>query len=256
MATWLAQHDDTYGFGSTAQQVRASVEALVARYDASPKQYTDLPLPIDGSIIALSARQNSQAWSLAAQVMVELRDSTGDTAPPTVKEVLGPGNQQPPPADAPEGFNPVMGRAALCNEDPSRLDFAAAWAAYQQILTNNPATGRANPFDAGCAGWPLPAQQFQPKHADGSLVLSGHLYEAVSVYKWTPQMQSIIGGAVFTVRDDVHGSVLFEPGCGAKLLSYFNTGRIDVGCAGMAPPATAPAASDLRIDAHRLHQYR
>lgn len=256
MATWLAQHDDTYRFGSTAQQVRASIEALVARYDASPKKYTDLDLPVDGSIIALSASQNSRAWSLAAQVMVELRDSSGDLAPPTVKEVLGPGNQQPPPADAPERFNPVMSRAALCNEDPSRLDFAGAWAAYQQILTNNPATGRANPFNAGCAGWPLPAQQFQLKHADGSLVLSGHLYEAVSVYKWTPQMRSIIGGTVFTVRDDIHGSVLFEPGCGANLLAYFNTGHIDKGCAGMAQPATAPAASDLLIDPQRLHQYR
>jgi pimeloyl-ACP methyl ester carboxylesterase len=256
MATWLAQHDDTYGFGGTAQQVRASVEALVARYDASPKQYTDLDLPIDGSIIALSAGQNSQVWALAAQVLVELRDSTGDTAPPTVKEVLGRGNQQPPPADAPEPFNPVMGRAALCNEDPSRPDFAGAWADYQQILTNNPATGRANPFDAGCAGWPLPAQQFEPKHAGGSLVLSGHLYEAVSVYKWTPQMRSIIGGAVFTVRDDVHGSVLFEPGCGAKMLAYFDTGRIELGCAGMTQPTTAPAASDLRRGAAAVSAWR
>jgi hypothetical protein len=239
MAAWIAQHDDTYGFGSTAAQVRAAVEALVARYDATPKQYTDLPLPIDGSIIALRAAQSSRAWPVAAQVMAELRDSTGDTAPPTVKQVLDPGNQQPLPADAPEMSNPVMGRAASCNEDPVRPDFAEAWAAYQRLLAENPVTGRMNPFDAGCTGWPLPAQLFEPKRVDGSVVLSGHLYEAVSVYKWTPEMRSLIGGTVFTVRDDVHGSVLFEPGCGTELLAYFTTGRIAAGCAGSPQPGGA-----------------
>ncbi|HKS98980.1 MAG TPA: alpha/beta fold hydrolase, partial [Rugosimonospora sp.] len=241
MAAWLAGHNDTYGFGTTAARVRTAIRRLVVRFDANPKQYTDLPLPIDGSIIAVSAAQNSRVWPLAAQLMAELRDSTGDTAPPTVKRVLGPGGQQAPPAGAPQDFNPVMGRAAICNEDPVRPDFAAAWAAYRQIQADNPVTGRANPFSAGCAGWPLPAQQYQLRYGTGSLVLSGHLYEAVSVYKWTPQMRSIVGGTVYTVRDDVHGSVLRVPACAADLVAYFDTGRTPPGCAGSPQPGTTPA---------------
>ena len=74
------------------------------------------------------------------------------------------------------------------------------------MLARDPATGRANPFSAGCFGWPLPVQQFRVYRTDASVVLSGHLYESVSVYQWTPQAQAAIGGTVFTVHDDVHGS--------------------------------------------------
>ncbi|WP_414638070.1 hypothetical protein [Actinophytocola sp.] len=40
-------------------------------------------------------------------------------------------------------------------------------------------------------------------------------------------MRDAIGCQVFTVDDDVHGSVLREPGCAAELVPYFTTGRID-----------------------------
>jgi pimeloyl-ACP methyl ester carboxylesterase len=246
MAAWLAAHNDVYGFGTTAVQVRVAVVALRARYDAGPKTFTDLAMPIDGSIVALTASQNSQAWPLAAEILKELRDSyTSATAPPTLKQVLGGGGQStPPPAGVPARFNPTMGQSALCNEDPSRSDFRTAWAAYQAMLARDPATGRANPFSAGCAGWPLPVQEFQVHRTDASVVLSGHLYESVSVYRWTPQAQAAIGGTVFTVRDDVHGSVLREPDCAAQAVSYFDTGHLADGCAGApVPDSTSPVAA-------------
>jgi len=70
----------------------------------------------------------------------------------------------------------------------------------------------------------------------GNLVLAGHRFEAGSPYEWTSQMRATIGGKVFTVEDDVHGSVLREPGCAAELVSYFTTGRTDGGCAGIPTP--------------------
>jgi hypothetical protein len=63
-------------------------------------------------------------------------------------------------------------------------------------------------------------------------VLAGHRYEAGTPYEWTPLMRDAVGGTVFTVEDDVHGSVLRVPGCAAELVSYFTTGRIDRGCDG------------------------
>jgi hypothetical protein len=38
---------------------------------------------------------------------------------------------------------------------------------------------------------------------------------------------------IFDGSNDVHGSVLREPGCAAELVSYFTTGRIDRGCDGI-----------------------
>jgi hypothetical protein len=125
-----------------------------------------------------------------------------------------------------------MNRAAFCNEDPSRLGFDADWTKYTRRLAQNPVTGRASRFSAGCAGWPLPVQEFQVRRDNGSLVLAGHRHEIVSVFEWTAQMRKSIGGKVYTVEDDVHGSVLRVPECAADLVSYFATGRIDEGCAG------------------------
>ena len=248
MAAWMAQRNDRYGFGTTPEQVRAAIIALRADYDANPRRFTDVEMPIDGEIIALSAAQDAPVWPLAAQVLAELRDATGPTAPPTVKEVLGePEPPAEPPADLPERSNRTMNQAAFCNEDPSRLGFDAAWAAYQQRLADNPLTGRSGGFSAGCAGWPLPVQTVRLRAGGGSLVLSGHRYETPSPYEWTVEMKSIVGGRIYTVNDDVHGSVLREPACAADVVSYFSSGRIDRGCAGVPVPTGSeePAATTL-----------
>jgi pimeloyl-ACP methyl ester carboxylesterase len=246
MAAWLAGHDDAYGFGSTAAQVKAAVVALERSYDASPRQFTDLPGPLDGAIVGISGAQPSPVWPLAAQVLKELRDATGPTAPPTVKQVLG-GDEtppSPPPADAPEQFNETMGRAAFCNEDTGPRDFDSAWAAYQRRLVELPVTGRISQYTPGCEGWTLPPQPTR-LHRDGSsLVMSGHRYESVSVYQWTLEMQRAVGGTVFTVEDDVHGSVLRVEECAAKLVAYFETGNPGArGCQGVPGPDQASATS-------------
>jgi hypothetical protein len=56
-------------------------------------------------------------------------------------------------------------------------------------------------------------------------------------------MRNEVGGTVFTVEDDVHGSVLRVPDCAAKLVSFFTTGRIDQGCAGASAEPPSPAAA-------------
>jgi len=156
LAAWIAAHHDTYGFGTSTEQVRAAILALVHTYDANPKQYTDLGMPADGAMIARLSSQDSRDWTRVSQALAELRDSTGTTAPPTVKAIFDAPPHMSPPG-APEILNPTMQQATVCNEDPARFDFATAWAEYQQRLAQNPVTGRAIMFSAGCAGWPLPA---------------------------------------------------------------------------------------------------
>ncbi len=127
MAVWLAQRDATYGLGATPERVRAAVAELRRDYDANPRRFTDLPMVLDGVFVAVSASQTAEIWPLVGQVLKELRAATGPTAPPTVKQVLGGGGspQPPPPAGMPERSNPALNRAALCNEDPNRPDFAS-----------------------------------------------------------------------------------------------------------------------------------
>ncbi|GIJ50385.1 tripeptidyl aminopeptidase [Virgisporangium aliadipatigenens] len=247
LTAWLAANNDTYGLGATADEVRATIIALRASYDANPRRFTDLEEPIDGRFIATAAAQSAPVWPLVGQILKELREATGPTAPPTVKEVLGDdGPGQAPPADAPERQNRTMNKAAFCNEDPSRADFDTAWATYQRNLAQNPLTGRTLRFSAGCAGWPLPVQAFRIKPGGGSLVLSGHRWETPSPYEWTLQTRTIVGGRVYTVDDDVHGSALRE--CTGDIIGFFDTGRIDGGCTGVPVPS-GPVAVARTFDA-------
>lgn len=236
MAAWIARHDDAYGFGTSAQQVSAGILAVRRAYDTAPRRFTDPDFPVDGALIARLAGEASPNWPIAAQVLAELRDAKGTIAPPIIRELVNTGPPPPPPAGLPQRSNRTMNKAMFCNEDPSRLDFAAAWQAYQRRLAANPVTGRAGRFSAGCAGWPLPVQEIRVHRGGGSLVLAGHRHEWLSPYEWTTQMHRAVGGAVFTVDDDVHGSVLREPGCAAELVSFFDTGRIDRGCPGVPLP--------------------
>jgi pimeloyl-ACP methyl ester carboxylesterase len=234
MAQWLAQHDDTYGFGTTAEEVTAALTRLQQSYDTSPRQFTDLPKPLDGAAVATGAMQLSADWPVGAQLLMELRDATGPEAPPTVKEVFGRsgGSGGEPPAGLPELNNDTMNRSAFCNEDTGPRDFASAWAAYRRRLVDFPVTGRASRFTPLCAGWTLPPQPVRLRHSGGSLVMSGHRHEFISPYEWTLRMREAIGGTVFTVEDDVHASVLDIEECGAHLVTYFETGSSAAGCQG------------------------
>ncbi|MCP2329343.1 pimeloyl-ACP methyl ester carboxylesterase [Hamadaea flava] len=226
MTAWLAEHDDVYRFGTTAAAVKAALLALEQSLTDHPRVFTDLPKPVDAMVVALSTAQPSPVWPLAALVMTELRDShDGTPAPLHVKAVLGGddrGDDTPPPADAPQDFNDVMNHAAICNEDFGRRDFDTAWDTYQQ-LRELPLTGMLARFGADCAGWD-PVRPVNLRYSPGSLVLSGHRDESVSVYPWTIEMQHAIGGTVLTVNDDVHGSVPRTQDCSNLLVGYFRTG--------------------------------
>ncbi|WP_433440730.1 alpha/beta fold hydrolase [Nonomuraea sp. CA-141351] len=237
MAAWLARRDQIYGLGATARQVREEVAKLVRAYDKSPKTYTDLQRPIDGSSVADLARRNSTEWARAGKALAELRKATGSTAPPTVKELLGASMMGTPAPGAPEALNMTMNLAVACNEDSSRAGFDTAWRAYQQLVKRHPATGRSWGLPVMCPGWPLPVQQATLKRGSGSLVLAGHLHEFMSVYDWTLQTRRAIGGTVYTVADDVHVSTTRVPECAADVVRYFETGRIGRGCEGSAIPS-------------------
>ncbi|MGW4476025.1 alpha/beta fold hydrolase [Nonomuraea sp. NPDC004354] len=237
MAAWLARRDGTYGLGATARTVREEVAKLVSTYDKSPKIYTDLQRPIDGSAVADLARRNSTEWVRAGKALAELRTATGTTAPPTVKELLGAPMMGTPVPGAPETLNMTMNRAVACNEDSSRAGFDTAWRDYEQFVKRHPATGRSWGLPVMCPGWPLPVQQATLKRSSGSLVLAGHLHEFMSVYDWTLQTRRAIGGTVYTVADDVHVSTIRVPRCAADVVRYFETGRIGKGCEGSAIPS-------------------
>lgn len=99
-------------------------------------------------------------------------------------------------------------------------------------------TGVLSAFVSPCAGWPLPVERIRLRDNGGSLQLSGHRHESVSIYEWTGAMHAAVGGAVFTVEDDVHASTLFAPDCASRVVEYFETGSVGSdGCQGVPVPS-------------------
>jgi pimeloyl-ACP methyl ester carboxylesterase len=243
LAAWIAARDRSYGLGATSAQVMSAVLRLENAYNGHPRKFAGLSFPINGSLIADTATQPSPLWPEAAEIFAELRDAKGTALPAAVKEVVegGPGAV---PADAPQSQNPVANQAVVCNEDAGDRGFGASWAAYQQRMRAYPVIAEmfGPSGQTRCAGWPFPVQPWRLRRTGGSLELSGHLYDTVTPYQWTAQMQSAIGGSVYTVDDDMHAGAIMVPACASHIIAYFDTGARQTGrCAGLSvPTGTTP----------------
>lgn len=234
-AAWIAARDSSYGFGTTAAQVSAALLAMSRALDATPLTFTDISQPVDGSLVAGLSTQPSPSWPGNAEVFKELRGATsGTTAPPAVKQLFTMPPPQPPPPGTPEQDNQAAKLALTCNALPA--SFAAYWQAYQLTLARYP-FGQGS-FGPQCAGWPLPVRPWPLRHTAAPLEMSGHRWEVTTPYLWATQMQSLIGGNLFTVNDDVHADVPAVPDCAARVVAYFDTGTPGAAqCTGSPLPA-------------------
>src|SRR5690349_13305043 len=224
-AAWAARRDATYHLGDTVDEVVALVRHLKARLDAEPLVFSDLEQPLDGNLAVFLAVAPSPLWTEATPALAALHTAkSGDPVPDALRPILGPDPREPtePPAGVPELFNEDAGTAILCNDDTSPHDFPTFWKTYQGWQREFPITASLGIPTQQCAGWPVPAKEpFRLRKSNGSLQLSGHRWESPTPYEWVAQVQSRIGGTVFTVEDDVHGSVARVPECTEHLEAYF-----------------------------------
>jgi len=238
LAAWIAARNSSYRFGTTAAQVSAALLVMTRALDAKPLTFTDISQPIDGSLVALLSSESSPLWPGNAEVLKELRDATsGTTAPPAVKQLFTA--PPAPPAGVPEQDNRTAGLALTCNTQPA--SFTAYWQARQLTLARNPLLNGRAPLGAQCAGWPLPVRPWPLRRTTAPLEMSGHRWEVTTPYPWTRQMQSLIGGNLFTVNDDVHADAPAVPDCATRIVGYFDTGMPGTGQCTGSPVPTSPA---------------
>jgi len=247
-AAWAAARDARYHLGDTTDEVIALVKRLKAGLNAEPLVFSDLDDPIDGNLAAFLVVAPSPVWAEATSALAALSTAkSGDPVPDALRPIIAPDPREPdePPADLPEQSNEVAGGAILCNDDTSPHDFPTFWKNYRSRQREFPVTASLGTSTQECAGWPVPAKEpFHLRKSNGSVQLSGHRWESPTPYEWVAQVRSTIGGTVFTVEDDIHGSVARVPECTEHLAGYFLTGRSDSGgCAGVRPAETTASAS-------------
>jgi hypothetical protein len=239
-AAWIAARNSSYGLGTTAAQVSAALLALSRALYANPVTFTDISQPIDGSLVALLSSESSPLWPASAEALKELRGAkSGTTAPPAVKQLFT--RPPAPPADTPEQDNRTAGLALTCNSQPA--SFSAYWQAHQLTLARNPLLDGRAPFGPQCAGWPLPVWPWPLRRTTAPLEMSAHRWQSTTPYTWAEQMQSLIGGNLFTVNDDVHADAPAVPDCATSIVGYFDTGTPGTGYCTGQPVPTAPVPS-------------
>lgn len=254
LSAWIAARTETYGLGTTTAEVLANVTKLKAQLDAGPITFSDVPdAVLDGRFIAFLATAPSPMWADAGTALQAMSTAkNGEPAPAAIKPIITPPDEDPSaprPADAPERNNQIANTAILCNDDTGPHDFDTVWNNYQRWVKQFPITGGNGMPVEKCAGWPVPGKPFELRKSSGSLVMSGHRYESSTPYPWVHQMRAAIGGTVFTVDDDIHGSVAREENCATHLEAYFLTGNpAGAGCPGVTS-SEAPVAALSTDDA-------
>ncbi|MFJ2581782.1 alpha/beta hydrolase [Kitasatospora aureofaciens] len=126
-------------------------------------------------------------------------------------------------------------RAVRCNDSPAQRDFEAGWEHAQQLRARYP-VGAMHASSDLCLDWPLRAQPAHLEKGSSALQLSGHAFETNTPMPWAKQMRDTIGGALLTVQNDVHSSLVHLP-CAAKGVDFLVKG---VATEGSCPGAPIP----------------
>lgn len=214
---WLADHDAEYHFGTTGEVVRKTLLGLRDELAVNPRG------TVSGAEVSyrLIPVEPDYVWAATDLVTLYEGGTLPETTPTARMSVFGTGFS----------FNLVQNRAVICNDGIGGRDFDTVWANKQARRGKYPAAGGLAFNGEQCPQWPVAAKPWQLTRGKSTLQLSGHLYETVTPYVWTQQMQARIGGTVLTVLDDEHGSIR-RIECGTKVVDFFRTGKPATGSCG------------------------
>jgi pimeloyl-ACP methyl ester carboxylesterase len=221
---WIARHDDVYGLGATAEQVRISYEKARAGLSAEPAGGKVGPGQLQGAF--LTAGYYDDFWpSRAAALSAYLK---GDPEP--LIKIAAPAGKRAAEA---ENANAVY-TAVECNDAPWPTD----WAVWDR---DNTRLARVAPFETWdnawanlpCAYWPVPRQRpldvrTGPGELPPTLILAAER-DAATPYDGALEMNRRLAGSVLVTERDTgtHGVAGGPNPCvNAHLEAYLLDGRV------------------------------
>ncbi len=249
---WIAQHDDVYGLGDTAEEVLRSYEKARARLAAEPAGGKVGPGQLQGTF--LSAGYYDDLWPHRAQALSAYLK--GDPKP--LIQQAGP---HPEAAAEAENANAVY-TAVECNDarwptewrvwdrDNTRLARVAPFETWDNVWTNLP-----------CAYWPAPRQQpldvrTGPGELPPTLILAAER-DAATPYEGALEMHRRLSGSVLVTERDAgtHGIAGGPNPCvNGHVDAYLLEGRLPARRAACAPrpePQPRPVAGSRKAPAAR-----
>ncbi|MGD1224287.1 alpha/beta hydrolase [Streptomyces krungchingensis] len=233
--TWIAEHDDVYGLGTTPAEVLNSYEKARAQLAAQPAGGTVGPAQLQGAF--LEAGYFDDYWPQRALALSAYLK--GDPKP--LVEAAGP---HPETAAEQENGNAVY-TAVECNDAPWPTD----WRTWDR---DNTRLARVAPFETWdnvwmnlpCAYWPVPRQKplevrTLPGELPPTLILAAER-DAATPYEGALELRRRLSGSVLVTERDAgtHGVAGGANQCvNGHLEAYLLTGRLPERHAECAPHA-------------------
>jgi pimeloyl-ACP methyl ester carboxylesterase len=239
---WIAEHDQVYGLGDTAEEVSRSYERARARLAAEPAGGKVGPGQLQGAF--LQAGYYDDYWPLRAQALSEYLK--GD--PQLLIDIAGPVREA---AGEAENSKAVY-TAVECNDAP----WPTRWRVWDR---DNTRLARVAPFETWdnvwanlpCAYWSAPRQQpldvrTGPGEVPPVLILAAER-DAAAPYEGALELHRRLSGSVLVTERDA-GSHGVAGGPNRCVNSYFEAylleGRVPsrrAACAGRAEPVPSPS---------------
>ncbi|MBC7267897.1 MAG: alpha/beta fold hydrolase [Streptomyces sp.] len=242
---WIAEHDDVYGLGDTAELVLRSYEKAAARLAAEPAGGKVGPGQLQGAF--LTAGYYDDYWPARAHALSAYLK--GDPQP--LVDIAGP----PEEAAAEAENSRAVYTAVECNDAPWPTDFAV-WD------RDNTRLARVAPFETWdnawmnlpCAYWQAPRQRpldvrTGPGELPPTLILAAER-DAATPYEGAIELhRRLSGSSLVTERDaGTHGIAYGPNACvNAQVDAYLLEGRLPArraSCAGH--PLPEPTTDDER----------
>ncbi|WP_033291587.1 alpha/beta fold hydrolase [Amycolatopsis jejuensis] len=221
-ADWMAARDAVLHLGRTGDAVLDTVRAIRDEADAHPRQIVehDTPVTLNGAWVMNQLYARSPDWGTAASALAALHAGKD----PVVEPSKAPATVFGWDEKRPLALNRYVQHAVNCNDSTGTRDMDEMWRKLSALKADYPFGALGEPVYMGsCIKWPYAGANPALRPGRSPLQLIGHLYETVTPYRDTLNMQHHIGGNILTVRDDVHGSLAQLP-CASKVVKFFETG--------------------------------
>ncbi|RKT57560.1 alpha/beta fold hydrolase [Saccharothrix australiensis] len=235
-AAWTARRDAQYHLGTTAAQVRATVEGLVKRAAEQPIRVGDKL--VDEHLVPMvpfAGMMGPERWDATAtniRTLVDLADGKPVTPGPALLGLLGAldGPNPDPDGDSVSGV--------LCGDTRAPRDIEHYWREIERNRASQPLFGALVNSITPCAFWPDPKEEPTVVANRTPALIVQATGDARTTYQHGLDLHKAMKGSRMVTLEDVpvhavFGSSYSNACTDAAVNKYFETGRLpksDITC--------------------------
>ncbi|WP_216216344.1 alpha/beta fold hydrolase [Amycolatopsis aidingensis] len=259
-AAWVAERNDTYHLGESAQQVRAHLETLRERLAATPVPWPEQPGSprIDGNLFDMMLGYQTPyrpGWALFTEFVIKIENAVGGTLDPEAGRALATLAGY----TIPELHNGVFPTVTCEAEWPTDLNiYYDQMRLFRERYPYGPGASAAGPTECTFRSFtpPEPVTELERDGYPVGVVVQAE-FDPATQYDGGPAMASKLGNNLISVADEGAHGLYGRNDCATRKIDDYLVNGILPGshtvCAG-TPPPDVPADGSTTRSAPRSHK--